>query len=125
MTTKELISELQTCSIEYNYLGYTELANLLGKTAAHLEELEKELESMCNTCPYQKFYSKVKKKFSNATTNKEVEEIVDMLDEHGYNPIHIIGNLYLVRYNSTRFSWVPFYVPQIIKKPIDKYKKLW
>lgn len=117
MTTKELISELQANSAEYEYLGYTELANLLGKTAAHLEELEKEFRNMCNTCPYQKFYSKVKKKFSNATINKEVEEIVDMLDEYGYNPIHIIGNLYLVRYNSTRFSWVPFYLPQIIKKP--------
>lgn len=53
----------------------------------------------------------------------DIEEIVGIMEEFGYNPIHIIGRLYLVRYNSTRFSWVPFYVPRIIKKPIDNKRR--
>lgn len=56
--------------------------------------------------------------------NKEIEEIVDLLDEYGFNPIHIIGNLYLVRQHSRRYVRDSFYLPKIIKKPLDKNKKL-
>ena len=55
--------------------------------------------------------------------NKEIEEIVDMLDEYGFNPIHIVGNLYLVRKYSKRYVRDSIYIPKIIKKPIDKNKK--
>ena len=56
--------------------------------------------------------------------NKEIEEIVDLLEEYGFNPIHIIGNLYLVRQHSRRYVRDSFYLPKIIKKPLDKNKKL-
>lgn len=52
--------------------------------------------------------------------DKEVEEIVDNLDWYGFNPIHIIGNLYLVRVHSRRYVRDSFYLPKIIKKPLDK-----
>jgi hypothetical protein len=57
--------------------------------------------------------------------SKEIEEIVDLLDEYGYNPIHIIGNLYLLRVHSRRYVRDSFYLPKIIKKPLDKTEKLW
>lgn len=56
--------------------------------------------------------------------NKEVEEIVDLLDEYGFNPIHIIGNLYLVRMYPKRYVRNSFYLPKIIKKPLDKNKSV-
>lgn len=48
--------------------------------------------------------------------NKEIEEIVDLLDEYGFNPIHIIGNLYFVRQYSKRHVRWSIYLPKIIKK---------
>ena len=56
--------------------------------------------------------------------NKEVEEIVDLLDEYGFNPIKIIGNLYLVRAHSKRYVEDSFYLPKIIKKPLDKNESI-
>ena len=56
--------------------------------------------------------------------NKEIEEIVNLLEEYGFNPIHIIGNLYLVRVHSRRHVRDSFYLPKIIKKPLDKDEKL-
>lgn len=57
--------------------------------------------------------------------NNEIEEIVDLLDEYGFNPIHIIGNLYLVRQYSRRYTRCSIYLPKIIKKHIDKSEKIW
>lgn len=57
--------------------------------------------------------------------NNEIEEIVDLLDEYGFNPIHIIGNLYFVRQYSKRHVRCSIYLPKIIKKPIDKDEKIW
>lgn len=39
----------------------------------------------------------------------------------GRNPIHLFGNVYLVRYKSTQFSKIPFYLIKIFKEyPLDK-----
>lgn len=56
--------------------------------------------------------------------SKEVEEIVDLLDKYGFNPIKIIGNLYLVRAHSKRYVEDSFYLPKIIKKPLDKNESI-
>lgn len=40
---------------------------------------------------------------------------IHMLWAQGFNPIHLFGNVYLVRYESTTYSKVPFYKIQIIK----------
>ena len=48
------------------------------------------------------------------------KEIIDLLYEYGFNPIHIIGNLYLVRQYSKRYTRYSWYLPKIIKKTIDK-----
>lgn len=121
MTTKELINELQVYSAEYSYLGYKELSNLFDITIDHLQELEQKIERAgptCCGCKYQKFYYKKQEE-------DEIKNIVDNLEAYGYNPIHIIGNLYLVRVHSKRYVRGSFYLPKIITKPIDKYKKLW
>lgn len=44
-----------------------------------------------------------------------IEERVERLRWYGYNPIHLWGNVYLVRYQSTRFSDIPFYTVKIFK----------
>ena len=39
----------------------------------------------------------------------------------GKNPIHLFGNVYLVRYASTQYSKIPFYLIKIFKEyPLDK-----
>lgn len=39
----------------------------------------------------------------------------------GRNPIHLFGNVYLVRHESTQFSKIPFYKIKIFKNyPLDK-----
>lgn len=39
----------------------------------------------------------------------------------GRNPIHLFGNVYLVRYKSTQLSKIPFYLIKIFKEyPLDK-----
>ena len=48
------------------------------------------------------------------------KDIVSFLREYGFNPIKIIGNLYLVRLYSKRYIKHSIYLPQIIKKPLDK-----
>lgn len=40
---------------------------------------------------------------------------IHLLWAQGFNPIHLFGNVYLVRYESTTHSKVPFYKIQIIK----------
>ena len=52
------------------------------------------------------------------------KDIVDLLDKYGYNPIHIVGNLYLVRIYSRHHVEYSLYLPKIIKKPLDKSKKI-
>lgn len=43
----------------------------------------------------------------------------------GRNPIHLFGNVYLVRYKSTYYSKWPIYLIKIFKdKPLDKLKKV-
>lgn len=39
----------------------------------------------------------------------------------GRNPIHLFGNVYLVRHESTQLSKIPFYLIKIFKEyPLDK-----
>ena len=45
-----------------------------------------------------------------------IEERVERLRWGGFNPIHLFGNVYLVRYQSTRFSDIPFYKIEIFKE---------
>ena len=41
----------------------------------------------------------------------------------GKNPIHLFGNVYLVRHESTQYSKIPFYLIKIFKEyPLDKQK---
>ena len=41
----------------------------------------------------------------------------------GRNPIHLFGNVYLVRHESTQLSKIPFYLIKIFKEyPLDKQK---
>jgi hypothetical protein len=40
---------------------------------------------------------------------------IHLLWAQGYNPIHLFGDVYLVRYESTVFSKIPFYTIKIIK----------
>lgn len=40
---------------------------------------------------------------------------INLLWAQGFNPIHLFRNVYLVRYESTTYSKVPFYKIQIIK----------
>lgn len=43
----------------------------------------------------------------------------------GRNPIHLFGNVYLVRYESTQFSKIPLYLIKIFKEyPLDKSEKV-
>ena len=47
---------------------------------------------------------------------KTVEEQVAHYKKSGFNPIKIVGNLYLVRYNPYCFAKVSWYYPKIFKK---------
>ncbi len=40
---------------------------------------------------------------------------VNSLRAQGYNPIHLFGNVYLVRHESTQFSKWPLYLIKVIK----------
>ena len=40
---------------------------------------------------------------------------IRLLWAQGYNPIHLFGNVYLVRHDTIRNSKIPFYKIQIIK----------
>jgi hypothetical protein len=51
------------------------------------------------------------------------KDIVDLLDRYGYNPIHVIGNLYLVRMYSRHHVACSFYLPKIIKNLLTKSKR--
>lgn len=44
-----------------------------------------------------------------------IEERVERLRWAGFNPIHLWGNVYLVRYHSTACSNLPFYTIMIFK----------
>lgn len=45
-----------------------------------------------------------------------IEERVKRLRWGGFNPIHLWGNVYLVRYQSTMVSDLPFYTIMIFKE---------
>lgn len=45
-----------------------------------------------------------------------IEERVEMLRWGGFNPIHLCGNVYLIRYQSTVCSDWPFYTIKIFKE---------
>lgn len=46
---------------------------------------------------------------------------VNIQKAKGKNPIHLFGNVYLVRHESTYYSKWPIYVIKIFKKyPLDK-----
>lgn len=45
-----------------------------------------------------------------------IEERVEWLRRGGFNPIHLWGNVYLIRYYSIKFSDLPFYTIKILKK---------
>ena len=47
--------------------------------------------------------------------NLTIQHRVNRLRAQGYNPIHIFGNLYLVRYQSMYYSKIPLYLPFIFK----------
>lgn len=40
---------------------------------------------------------------------------INLLWSQGFNPIHLFGNVYLVRHESIQFSKMPFYKIRIIK----------
>ena len=44
-----------------------------------------------------------------------IKERVERLRWGGFNPIHLWGNVYLVRHQSTKFSDLPFYKIEILK----------
>ncbi len=46
-----------------------------------------------------------------------IKERVERLRWGGFNPIHLWGNVYLVRRKSTRFSDMPFYKIEVFKDP--------
>ena len=47
-----------------------------------------------------------------------VKDQIDTLKYWGYNPIHIIGNWYLVRYESTKFAkWSWYYLEKFCETP--------
>ena len=45
-----------------------------------------------------------------------IEDRVKRLRQHGFNPIHLWGNAYLIRFNSTMVSDLPFYTIKILKE---------
>ncbi len=45
-----------------------------------------------------------------------IKERVERLRWGGFNPIHLFGNVYLVRHNSTIISDLPFYKIEIFKE---------
>lgn len=45
-----------------------------------------------------------------------IKERVERLRWGGFNPIHLFGNVYLVRCNSTRYSDFSFYKIEIFKE---------
>lgn len=45
-----------------------------------------------------------------------IEERVEYLRRGGYNPIHLWGNVYLLRYRSKMISDVPFYTVKIFRE---------
>lgn len=47
--------------------------------------------------------------------NLTKQQYVNTLWAKGRNPIHLFGNIYLVRYESTQFSKIPLYLIKIIK----------
>lgn len=46
---------------------------------------------------------------------KTIEQQVNVLRAQGYNPIHLFGPVYLVRYKSTVRSKLPLYFIKILK----------
>ena len=44
-----------------------------------------------------------------------IEERVERLRWYGYNPIHLWGKVYLVRYRPTSYSDLPFYTIRVFK----------
>lgn len=42
-------------------------------------------------------------------------KMFNILRAQGFNPIHLFGNVYLVRHESTVYSKIPFYKIKIIK----------
>ena len=44
-----------------------------------------------------------------------IKKQINILRAQGYNPIHLFGNVYLVRHESTVYSKIPFYKIKIIK----------
>lgn len=38
------------------------------------------------------------------------QQKINLLWSRGLNPVHLFGDFYLVRYKSTQFSKIPFYV---------------
>ena len=45
----------------------------------------------------------------------EKQKKINLLRSKGFNPIHLFGDVYLVRHESTQFSKWPFYLIKIIK----------
>ena len=45
-----------------------------------------------------------------------IKERIERLRWSGFNPIHLFGNVYLIRHRSTRFSDLPFYKIEIFKE---------
>ena len=53
--------------------------------------------------------------------NLTVKQHARMLWAAGYNPIHLFGNVYLVRHKSCICSKIPFYKIRILREvPLDK-----
>ena len=51
----------------------------------------------------------------------EKQKKINVLYARGFNPIHLFGDVYLVRHESTQFSKWPLYLIKIINnEPLDK-----
>lgn len=45
----------------------------------------------------------------------EKQKKINVLCAKGFNPIHLFGDIYLIRHESTQFSKIPFYLIKKIK----------
>ena len=45
-----------------------------------------------------------------------IQHQVNLLWSQGFNPIHLFGNVYLVRHESTQFSKWPVYFIRVLKE---------
>ena len=53
--------------------------------------------------------------------NLTIKQKVHILWAKGYNPIHLFGNVYLVRHEPKHCSKIPLYLIRVFKEtPLDK-----